>query len=312
MEQALLELVSNALDAMPKGGTAPASRGRAERRAAVRRRSPIEVADTGGGIPDNVLPSVCEPFFTTREEGTGLGLAIAKRYVEQNGGRLEIASPPGAGTTVRVRLPAARSGGMSGTVLIVDDERTLARAVKAFLHRVGLRGGGRAGDAEQALGAARDAAARRGVLRRAASRHERNRAAAPDPGVRSLHPGHHHDRLRHHRRRGRGGQARRVRLPEEAGGSGGAEAAGRPRAGDTPSSSRSSPTTGAGRRARCPSPACSATRRPCARCWTRPGRSPRWTRRRPCSSPARPAPARGWWPGRFTLRRRARPSPSSR
>jgi signal transduction histidine kinase len=65
----------------------------------------VEVTDTGGGIPDDVLPSVCEPFFTTRQEGTGLGLAIAKRYVEQNGGRLEIATRPGVGTTVRVRLP---------------------------------------------------------------------------------------------------------------------------------------------------------------------------------------------------------------
>ena len=53
-----------------------------------------------------MLPAVCEPFFTTREEGTGLGLAIAKRFVEQNGGRLEIQSMPGAGPTVRVRLPA--------------------------------------------------------------------------------------------------------------------------------------------------------------------------------------------------------------
>jgi signal transduction histidine kinase len=52
------------------------------------------------------MPSVCEPFFTTRQEGTGLGLAIAKRYVEQNGGSLEIRSHPG-GTTVQVRLPAA-------------------------------------------------------------------------------------------------------------------------------------------------------------------------------------------------------------
>jgi signal transduction histidine kinase len=65
----------------------------------------IELSDTGAGIPANVLPSVCEPFFTTRQEGTGLGLAIAKRYVEQNGGRLEIDSSPGSGTTVRVRLP---------------------------------------------------------------------------------------------------------------------------------------------------------------------------------------------------------------
>ena len=65
----------------------------------------VEVVDNGPVIPEQVLPSVCEPFFTTRTEGTGLGLAIAKRYVEQNGGRLEIESRPGAGTTVRVHLP---------------------------------------------------------------------------------------------------------------------------------------------------------------------------------------------------------------
>ncbi len=67
------------------------------------------MSDTGGGIPEQALPSVCEPFFTTRQEGTGLGLAIAKRYIEQNGGRLEIASRPGEGTTVRVRLPTERT-----------------------------------------------------------------------------------------------------------------------------------------------------------------------------------------------------------
>jgi signal transduction histidine kinase len=99
LEQALVEIVSNALDAMPQGGQLRISalNGNGE--------VSIEIADTGPGIPDHVLPSVCEPFFTTRAEGTGLGLAIAKRYVEQNGGRLEIASRAG-GTTVRVHLPA--------------------------------------------------------------------------------------------------------------------------------------------------------------------------------------------------------------
>jgi signal transduction histidine kinase len=105
VEQALLELVSNALDAMPQGG-----RLRLSARAGNNGRSPgeivVEIADTGVGIPEHVLPSVTEPFFTTRQEGTGLGLAIAKRFVEQNGGSLEIESAPGAGTTVRVRLPA--------------------------------------------------------------------------------------------------------------------------------------------------------------------------------------------------------------
>jgi signal transduction histidine kinase len=57
---------------------------------------------------------VCEPFFTTRSEGTGLGLAIARRFVEQNGGRLEIASVPGEGTTVRLVFPAAPAHAPAG------------------------------------------------------------------------------------------------------------------------------------------------------------------------------------------------------
>jgi signal transduction histidine kinase len=105
LEQAVVEVVSNAMDAMPQGGTlrisASAEDGPAGAGVAV------AVADTGGGIPEQVLASVCEPFFTTRPEGTGLGLAIAKRYIEQNGGRLEISSRLGVGTTVRLWLPAA-------------------------------------------------------------------------------------------------------------------------------------------------------------------------------------------------------------
>jgi signal transduction histidine kinase len=105
LEQALVEIVSNALDAMPQGG-----RLRIGASANGDRGSPteiaIDIADSGPGIPEQLLPSVCEPFFTTRQDGTGLGLAIAKRYIEQNGGRLEIMSRPG-GTTVRVHLPCA-------------------------------------------------------------------------------------------------------------------------------------------------------------------------------------------------------------
>ncbi|HEX6406713.1 MAG TPA: ATP-binding protein, partial [Gemmatimonadales bacterium] len=106
LEQALLEVVSNALDAMPSGGTLSISARGAANNGSQASEVALEIADTGPGIPDQVMPSVCEPFFTTRPDGTGLGLAIAKRYIEQNGGRLEILSRPG-GTTVRVRLPAA-------------------------------------------------------------------------------------------------------------------------------------------------------------------------------------------------------------
>jgi signal transduction histidine kinase len=69
----------------------------------------IEIADTGAGIPTDLLASVCEPFFTTRADGTGLGLAIAKRYVEQNGGTLSITSHTNEGTAVRMTFPALSS-----------------------------------------------------------------------------------------------------------------------------------------------------------------------------------------------------------
>ena len=110
VEQAVLEILSNALDAMPTGGhlriaASTAGDGGAPNEVV------LEVSDTGAGIPEAALASVFEPFFTTRQEGTGLGLAIAKRYVEQNGGRLEIESQPGRGTTVRLRLPLAVADG---------------------------------------------------------------------------------------------------------------------------------------------------------------------------------------------------------
>ncbi len=109
LEQALVEIVSNALDAMPEGGrlriaASPDDTGEGPPTVA------IEIADTGPGIPEQVLPSVCEPFFTTRQDGTGLGLAIAKRYVEQNGGTLHISSGP-EGTRVRIRLAAVEPSG---------------------------------------------------------------------------------------------------------------------------------------------------------------------------------------------------------
>lgn len=106
LRQVFLNLLTNAGDAMPDGGTltlrlAP---GLLEdgRRALV-----LEFADTGSGISAEHLPRVMEPFFTTKEEdkGTGLGLAICRRAVQEHGGTICITSEVGKGTTVRIALP---------------------------------------------------------------------------------------------------------------------------------------------------------------------------------------------------------------
>ena len=97
--QVLLNLVRNAVEAMPGGG---------EVRVGARREGEevlISVSDTGPGIPPESQQSIFEPYFTTKEGGTGLGLAIADRIVQEHGGRLEVASPPGGGATFTVRLP---------------------------------------------------------------------------------------------------------------------------------------------------------------------------------------------------------------
>ena len=106
IEQALTEVVANALDALAPGGRIRVTALEAEG-GETGRRVIVEIADSGPGIPEEVLPSVFEPFFTTRAEGTGLGLAIARRFVEQSGGRLDISSRRGEGTTVRFDFPAA-------------------------------------------------------------------------------------------------------------------------------------------------------------------------------------------------------------
>jgi len=107
IEQALLEVISNALEAMPKGGTLRLSLGMEpeDEREVVS----IEVTDDGEGIPEEALPRVFEPFFTTKADGTGLGLAIAKRFVEQNKGTMTVTSNPGEGTSVRIALPVHAS-----------------------------------------------------------------------------------------------------------------------------------------------------------------------------------------------------------
>jgi signal transduction histidine kinase len=102
LELALLNLVSNALDAMPAGGDLGIHL--VERDDEVR----VDITDTGTGIDAAIRDRVFDPWFTTKApgRGTGLGLSIAKRVVTEHGGRVELRSEPGRGTTVTVVLPA--------------------------------------------------------------------------------------------------------------------------------------------------------------------------------------------------------------
>ncbi|WP_420472628.1 sensor histidine kinase [Noviherbaspirillum sp. ST9] len=99
--QILLNLGMNALQASEAGG-AVVLRATRETSMAV-----LEVSDQGHGIPDDVLPRVTDPFFTTKSKGMGLGLSISRQLAEINGGRLDIRSTPGSGTSVRVFFPLA-------------------------------------------------------------------------------------------------------------------------------------------------------------------------------------------------------------
>ena len=108
LRRALINLCSNAFEAMPEGGRLDVRVEPLETAGggAVR----IEIRDTGAGVSEEVRPHLFEPYFTTRSTGTGLGLAIAKRVVEEMGGTIELEPGPGheGGTLARVVLPAHR------------------------------------------------------------------------------------------------------------------------------------------------------------------------------------------------------------
>ena len=70
----------------------------------------VEISDTGVGIPPELMDKIFTPYFTTKSRGTGLGLALANQIARVHGGKLEIQSLPGKGTTVRVYLPARSKG----------------------------------------------------------------------------------------------------------------------------------------------------------------------------------------------------------
>jgi signal transduction histidine kinase len=102
LKQVFVNLISNAVQAMPEGGTLTIDTGQRNDFVFVR------FSDTGAGIPPEVLGKVFDPFVTTRDDGTGLGLTIVHRIVDDHDGHMEVTSEPGVGTTFTVWLPAAQ------------------------------------------------------------------------------------------------------------------------------------------------------------------------------------------------------------
>jgi two-component system sensor histidine kinase HydH len=105
MHQVLLNLLINAIEAMTAGGRLQVFV------KTVENGVEIQVGDTGPGIAAEDLDHVFDPYFTTKSTGTGLGLAIVHNIVEAHGGTVTIASRPGGGTAVRLRLPFSPMGG---------------------------------------------------------------------------------------------------------------------------------------------------------------------------------------------------------
>jgi signal transduction histidine kinase len=103
MSQVFINLVMNAIHAMPEGGTLRV--GLAQNNDRVQ----LTVADTGHGIPQGALPKIFEPFFTTKEfgKGTGLGLTVVKGIIEEHQGTITVESEEGKGTVFTISLPTA-------------------------------------------------------------------------------------------------------------------------------------------------------------------------------------------------------------
>jgi signal transduction histidine kinase len=165
LETALLNLVINARDAMPAGGTVTiaAHNVTLSEPPHVGEYVAISVADTGQGIPADVIDRIFEPFFTTKPigKGTGLGLSQVHGFAHQAGGTIKVASELGKGTTFTILLPREtaepRRGAIevvatqgSGTVLLVEDNPDVASVSVTLLEQLGYKVR-RVADAETAL-----------------------------------------------------------------------------------------------------------------------------------------------------------------
>ena len=160
LNNVLLNLVINARDAMSDGGTLTIRARNVQPAEGIPAELPtgayvmIEVADTGAGMPPEVLARAFEPFFTTKPtgQGTGLGLSMAYGFVKQSGGDIVLESEPGRGTSVKIylqrsdELPARRDDGIATqlfggleTILVVEDEADVRTSTVELLSALGYQ-----------------------------------------------------------------------------------------------------------------------------------------------------------------------------
>ncbi len=99
IQQVFINIIKNAVHAMPKGGTFRVQTVGKEKLCI------IHFQDTGVGIPNDVLPRIFDAYYTTKEEGSGLGLMIVHQIIREHGGRIEVSSKPNRGTTFTIILP---------------------------------------------------------------------------------------------------------------------------------------------------------------------------------------------------------------
>ncbi len=147
LQQVIVNLVVNARDAMPDGGTLTIRTRNVEES-----RVLLQITDTGTGMDEATQAHLFEPFFTTKEagKGTGLGLSSAYGIVQQSGGSIRVASQVGKGTTIDVTLPrtgevsaraqeGASEGDLSGTetVLVVEDDASVRGIIRRMLAKAG-------------------------------------------------------------------------------------------------------------------------------------------------------------------------------
>jgi PAS domain S-box-containing protein len=149
LSQVIHNLVINAIQAMPKGGTISVAARNAESRSEGHKFVKISVADTGTGIPDDLLPKIFDPYFTTKQQGSGLGLASCFSIIRKHDGKIRVESTLGKGTTFHISLPAAEQADTAdpaaspevnrgkGRVLVMDDEEMVREITKSMLEECG-------------------------------------------------------------------------------------------------------------------------------------------------------------------------------